>query len=102
MRNPLLPFPLGTIAITEGASAALQSTEQTPEQLLARHSFGDWGELDEEDWERNNHALSNALRLLSSYHLRDKTDRLGYHRMGSLKHHDPFATRVLNLIPSRF
>ena len=73
MRNPLLPFPLGTIAITEGASDALQSTGQTPEQLLARHSFGDWGELDEEDWERNNHALSNALRLLSSYHLRDKT-----------------------------
>ena len=73
MRNPLLPFPLGEIAITEGASAALQSTAQTAEQLLGRHSFGDWGELGDEDWERNNHALENALRLLSSYRLRDKT-----------------------------
>ena len=73
MRNPLLPFPLGEIAITEGASAALQSTGQTPEQLLARHCFGDWGELDEEDWNRNSHALLHSLRLLSSYRLRDKT-----------------------------
>ena len=44
MRNPLLPFPLGAITLTEGA-AALQSTKQSPEQLLARHIFGDWGEL---------------------------------------------------------
>ena len=68
-----LPFPLGEIALTEGAVAALQSTRQSPEQLLARHIFGDWGELGEDDWERNNHALVNALRLLASYRLRDKT-----------------------------
>ena len=68
-----LPFPLGAIALTEGAAAALQSTGQTPEQLLARHCFGDWGELEAEDWESNNQALLNALQLLSSYRLRDKT-----------------------------
>ena len=73
MPNRLLPFPLGAITLTEGAAAALQSTKQSPEQLLARHSFGDWGELDDEDWERNNHALENALRLLSAYRLRDNT-----------------------------
>ena len=68
-----LPFPLGKIVLTEGAFAALQSTGQTPEQVLVRHCFGDWGELNDEDWERNDHALLNALRLLSSYPLRDKT-----------------------------
>ena len=73
MRNPRVPFPLGDIVLTEKASAALQSTGQIPEQLLARHCFADWGELDEEDWERNNHALENALRLLSAYRLRDDT-----------------------------
>ena len=73
MPSPLLPFPLGEIVLTEGAATALHSTGQTPEQLLARHCFGDWGELDADDWARNNHALENALRLLSSYRLRDKT-----------------------------
>ena len=59
--------------LTVGAVAALEQAEQTPEQLLARHSFADWGELDAEDWARNNHAQGNALRLLSSYRLRDNT-----------------------------
>jgi len=67
------PFPLGQILLTSGAVAAIQQAEQMPEQLLARHSFGDWGELDAEDWARNTHALENALRLLSSYRLRDNT-----------------------------
>ena len=73
MRNPLLPFPLGNIVLTERACAELQSTGQTPEQVLARHCFGDWGELEKDDWERNDHALENALRLLSAYRLRNNT-----------------------------
>lgn len=70
---PTYPFALGQIALTPGAVAALEVAGQTPEQLLARHSFGDWGMLDAEDWTRNNHALENGLRLLSSYRLRDNT-----------------------------
>ena len=70
---PPYPFPMGKILLTVGAVAALEQSGQTPEQLLARHSFGDWGELEAEDWARNNHALDNALRLLSSYRLRDNT-----------------------------
>jgi len=67
------PLPLGSILLTVGAVAALEQAEQTPEQLLARHSFGDWGQLDAEDWARNNYALSDGTRLLSSYLLRDNT-----------------------------
>ena len=65
--------PLGTISLTEGAIFALAKAEQKAEQLLARHLFADWGELDEEDWKRNDFALQNNLSLLSSYRLRDNT-----------------------------
>jgi len=64
---------LGTISLTEGAVCALAKAVQTVEQLLARHLFCDWGELDEEDWKRNDFALQNDLSLLSSYRLRDNT-----------------------------
>jgi hypothetical protein len=65
------PIALGKIVMTPGAVHALEAAGQTPEQLLARHSFADWGELDAEDWERNNHALTDGTRLFSSYRLRD-------------------------------
>ena len=66
-------FPLGTLSLTAGAFAALEQAGQKPEQLLARHLFGDWGDLDEEDWARNDFALEQGLALLSSYRLRDGT-----------------------------
>jgi hypothetical protein len=67
------PVPLGNIVLTVGAVAALEQAGQTPEQLLARHSFGDWGEADPDDWMKNDDALQNGLRLLSCYRLRDNT-----------------------------
>ncbi len=36
-------------------------------QALARHLRGDWGELDAEDWERNEQALARNERLLFRY-----------------------------------
>ena len=35
--------------------------------LLARHVFGDWGELCSEDQEANNRAVTFGGRILSSY-----------------------------------
>jgi hypothetical protein len=35
--------------------------------LLARHVFGDWGDLCTEDKESNERALAQGGRLLSSY-----------------------------------
>src|SRR5579862_700295 len=74
--NPPLgcpPVVLGALSITPGALIAIRNAGQTPAQLIVRHHFGDWGELEPDDWERNNHALQNGLRLLSSYRLRDGT-----------------------------
>jgi hypothetical protein len=69
----LMRVPLGELRITSGALQALEQAGQSAVQLLARHHFGDWGDLDDEDWARNDHALANGLRLLSSYRLRDRT-----------------------------
>jgi hypothetical protein len=34
---------------------------------LTRHRLGDWGEVDEEDWECNDEALRKGSRILSAY-----------------------------------
>jgi hypothetical protein len=66
-------FPLGQVVATPGALAALQSTGQSPVPFLQRHSQGDWGELDPEDVQENEFALTYGLRLLSAYTLKDGT-----------------------------
>jgi hypothetical protein len=58
-------FPLGQILATPGALRLVDA-----EQLLvylARHSRGDWGTVDTEDWALNDHALEEGTRLLSAY-----------------------------------
>lgn len=68
-----LPVPLGRTLITQGALAALKNVRQTPDEFLRRHALADWGELDDEDWARNDLALVEGARLLSAYRLRDST-----------------------------
>ena len=61
-------FPLGQIFMTPGAESALESADQSPFELLARHRIGDWGEgLPPEDIQANQEALQHGLRLLSRY-----------------------------------
>lgn len=58
-------FPLGQLLATPGVL-----TEVPPEEIsaaLARHSMGDWGDLDKEDIDENNRALTDGSRLFSSY-----------------------------------
>ena len=61
-------FPLGRIVATPGALAALAAAEQTPQEFLARHRRGDWGDLSEEDRHENELSLRAGFRLLSAYH----------------------------------
>lgn len=35
--------------------------------IFARYCSGDWGELCQEDWEQNDHALVAGERILASY-----------------------------------
>jgi len=60
-------FPLGQIVATPGALEALEASQQSPAEFLARHARGDWGELSADDIAENEFSLKNGFRLLSSY-----------------------------------
>jgi len=60
-------FPLGQIAATPGALAALERAKQPASCFLARHATGDWGTLDPEDVTENEYSMVHGFRLLSSY-----------------------------------
>lgn len=61
----LLPVPLGQLAITPTAAAALAQPDVVT--ALRRHSSGDWGEVDDDDRRANDDALRFGTRLLSAY-----------------------------------
>jgi hypothetical protein len=60
-------FSLGQLVATPGALAALQKSGQGPQDFLARHVCGEWGDLCEEDRRENQISLERGFRLLSSY-----------------------------------
>lgn len=60
-------FPLGQVVATPGALEALAESNQNAQTFLARHASGDWGDVSCEDWQANNHALTNGGRILSAY-----------------------------------
>jgi hypothetical protein len=60
-------FPLGQLAATPGALEALEESGQTPDFFLARHAAGDWGDVDEGDWQLNDEALKDGSRIVSAY-----------------------------------
>ncbi|MCI0537355.1 MAG: hypothetical protein L0Z50_19235 [Verrucomicrobiales bacterium] len=62
----LLLFRLGRIVATPNALATL--SEQDISTVIQRHQAGDWGDLDDEDQQANNDALSRGSRLFSAYH----------------------------------
>lgn len=66
-------FPLGQVLATPGALEALGQAEQSPDEFLARHHAGDWGDLCQEDIAENEFSLKHDLRLFSEYTLRDGT-----------------------------
>ena len=59
-------FPIGQVVATPGALANITESEMF--EALNRHVRGDWGDLDMEDIQSNNHALQVGDRLLSAYH----------------------------------
>ena len=60
-------FSLGQLVATPGALTALQKAGQQPQEFLARHLQGDWGDLCEEDRQENALSLERGFRLLSRY-----------------------------------
>ncbi len=60
-------FSIGQIVATPGALEAIRDAGQRPEDFLARHVSGDWGDLCDDDRRLNNLALTDGSRLLSAY-----------------------------------
>ena len=60
-------FSLGKVLATPGALEALEESDQAPSYFLDRHVRGDWGDVNHEDWELNDHALQDGSRILSAY-----------------------------------
>jgi len=56
---------LGMICVTRRAFAELDGFQAN--DALMRHMTGDWGEVDEQDWETNDEALRKGDRVVSSY-----------------------------------
>ncbi len=63
-------FQPGQTLATPGALQAFQEAKQAPEEFLARHLKGDWGDLEDEDKQENELSLKHGFRLLSSYRLK--------------------------------
>jgi len=66
-------FPLGQVVATPGALRAFERTGSLPLHYLQRHWRGDWGDLSDEDRRENDFSVDRQLRLLSAYHLPDRT-----------------------------
>jgi hypothetical protein len=63
-------FPLGTVFLTLGAQAALDTIGMDPHQLIQRHVTGDWAAMNEHDRGLNQLAVQNADdRVFSVYGL---------------------------------
>ena len=65
-------FELGRTVGTATAVALLGEAGVAAQSLLERHHRGDWGDLTEDDRQRNEEALVEGGRLLSVYFVRDE------------------------------
>ena len=73
-RNGGMPrpkFSLGQVVATPAALTALESTGETPQDFLARHWQGDWGDPVPEDVDANERALVENRRIFSAHNLAD-------------------------------
>ena len=60
-------FPPGNVYLTIGAKEALTESSQQPNEFLARHQSGDYGDICEDDKRENELSVKEGFRILSSY-----------------------------------
>ncbi|MGU1255272.1 hypothetical protein ACSER3_11755 [Pseudomonas aeruginosa] len=92
---PLL-FSPGQVVMTAAVSHLVETGQLNPAPLLNRHLAGDWGTLDQEDWNTNQRALKFGDRLLSSYDI----DAGGESRLWIITEADRSSTTLL--LPSDY
>ncbi len=61
-------FSLGRLVTTPGALEFVPRDQMLA--ALARHTCGDWGDMEPADREENERSLTEGLRLFSVYHTR--------------------------------
>jgi hypothetical protein len=69
-------FKLGVVVATPGAIRALEENIVDSWALLQRHVNGDWGCVPEEDKQENKLSVENGNRVMSSYPLNDRGEKL--------------------------
>lgn len=69
-------FQLGQVVATPGALRAMEENNIDSLGLLQRHVNGDWGCVPEEDARENQHSIEKGYRILSSYKLNARGDKL--------------------------
>lgn len=62
-------FQLGKTYATAGVAAWAERCGIDLSRYMRRHHCGDWGDLDADDKQANEDALSNGTRIFSAYHL---------------------------------
>jgi hypothetical protein len=62
-------FKVGEVVITPPASAALDGSDQTLNELLARHQAADWGDVSQQMRTINARGLIEHFSLQSTYTL---------------------------------
>ena len=71
INQALMPrFNMGAVYLSAGfieAYASAEIREARANELLGRHSIGDWGDVCPEDAGKNNIAAANKGQILSSY-----------------------------------
>jgi len=65
LRQPL--FELGEIMASPAARTAIEESGEELNDFLARHAFGDWGSVFNEERERNHAAVQTGERIMSEY-----------------------------------
>lgn len=79
-------FPYGRLVATRRVVDELDGL--TISRLLTRHLHCDWGDICDEDWKINDHAVKNGERLLSSY-------QVGAEKVFIITEWDRSATTIL-------
>jgi len=69
-------FELGRVVATPGALRAIEENAVDVWNLLQRHANGDWGCVSEEDRLENLLSVEKGYRVMSSYAINDRGDKL--------------------------
>lgn len=66
-------FSFGSILMTPGALSAFEKSHDEVFEYVKRHLSGDWGDLSAGDKHLNDEAVKDGSRILSAYHLSNRT-----------------------------